>query len=121
MQINVHTDKNIEGPDALARHIESEIAEALSRFDGHITRVEVHLGDENAQKTGGADKRCMLEARPAGQQPVAVTHHAATVEEAWSGATQKLKSLLDTRFGKLESHKGGASIRGTGTGGTPPG
>ena len=33
------------------------------RFSAHITRVEVHLGDENAGKRGSDDKRCMMEAR----------------------------------------------------------
>jgi hypothetical protein len=74
------------------------------------------LGDENANKSGEADKRCMLEARPAGQQPVAVTHYAvthyaATLEDAISGAAQKLNNLLDSKFGRLSDHKGGATIR----------
>jgi hypothetical protein len=112
MQIQVNTDHNFEGHGELVRYIEAEVGTALSRFDEHITRVEVHLSDENAGKSGGVDKRCMLEARPAGQQPVAVTHHAATLDEACSGAIQKLKHLLDSEFGKLEDRKGTASIRG---------
>ena len=73
MQIQVNTDDNVKGNDELTRHVEAEIGAALSRFSDQLTRVEAHLSDENAGKSGGADKRCMLEARPAGKQPVAVT------------------------------------------------
>lgn len=76
-----------------------------------ITRVQIHLGDENAGKSGAADKRCVMEARPAGRQPVAVTHKAATLEEACDGAAEKLGNLLESKFGRLDDRKGAASIR----------
>lgn len=111
MQIQVNTDNNVDGRDALIRQIEIEVEAAVGRFGSHLSRVEVHLGDENAGKAGAADKRCMIEARPNGQQPVAVTHHAATLNEACVGAVQKLESLLESKFGRLLDHKGAASIR----------
>jgi hypothetical protein len=52
-----------------------------------------------------------VEARPAGQAPVAVTHHAATVAEAYRGAAAKLSRLLDTRFSRVESRQGRETIR----------
>lgn len=110
MQIQVNTDNNVEGREELSRRVEAEVAAALSRFGGHLSRVEVHLGDVNAGK-GGDDKRCMMEARPNGQQPVAVTHRAATLEEAFDGAAEKLGNLLESKFGRLHDHKGAASIR----------
>jgi hypothetical protein len=113
MQIQVNTDGNIEARDKLLHHVEAAIGTALSRFSDQITRVEVHLSDENADKSGGADKRCMLQARPAGQQPVAVTHHAATLDQACSGAAHKLQHLLESKFGQQGEHKGGATIRST--------
>lgn len=111
MQIQVNTDNIIEGKGMLIHRVESQVSEALARFSSHLTRVEVHLGDENAGKSGSADKRCMIEARLSGQQPVIVTHHAATLEEACNGAVSKLRSLLDSKFGRMNDHKGDASIR----------
>ena len=111
MQIQVHTDRNIDVSDGMIHRIEAELESALSRFHDHITRVDVHLGDENAGKTGGTDKRCMVEARPAGQQPVAVTHHAASLGEACSGAVHKLGTLLESKYGRAANRKGGESIR----------
>jgi hypothetical protein len=101
----VNTDDNIEGSEELIGRVETEVAATLSRFSDRVTRVEVHLGDENAGKSGASDKRCMMEARPSGQQPVAVTHHAATLEEAYDGAAEKLGNLLESKFGRLHDHK----------------
>jgi hypothetical protein len=81
--------------------VESILGKTLKRFEDRITRVEVHLGDVNADKLGTQDKRCLMEARAAGLNPVAVTNQAANLEEAISGAAQKLKRLLDSLFGRV--------------------
>jgi ribosome-associated translation inhibitor RaiA len=102
MQIQINTDRNIHGTDDLARRVEGMVAEALDRFSDQITRVEVHLSDVNSpQKSGDYDKRCMLEARLAGRQPMAVTHQAANVQQAVTGATDKMKRALETTLGRL--------------------
>jgi hypothetical protein len=111
MQILFNTGKKAAVDDALLHRIETDIASGLSRFSEQITRVEVHVSDENAEKAGGDDKRCMLEARPAGQQPVAVTHNAASVDDACTGALLKLEALLETKYGRSDNRKGGQSIR----------
>lgn len=111
MQIEVTTDRNIEGGEKLIRQIEAEVETALARFSGQLTRVEVHLADENAEKSGQADKRCMVEARLSGRPPIAVTDHGATLEAACSGALKKLRSVLDRRSARKGDHKGSASIR----------
>jgi Sigma 54 modulation protein / S30EA ribosomal protein len=111
MQIQVNTDKNIAGREALVRKVEAGVETALARFSTHLTRVEVHLADESAGASTVADMRCTMEARPSGQQPVAVTHHADTLDEACRGAAQKLQNLLATRFGRLRDRKGGDTLR----------
>ena len=111
MQIQVHTGRNVDASDGMVHRIEAKLESALSRFGNQITRVEVHLGDESAARSGGTDMRCMVEARPAGQQPVAVTHHAATLGEACNGAVHKLATVLASRYGRVDNHKGGESIR----------
>jgi len=111
MQIQVNTDESVEGREAMAAGVEAVVSATLAQFSEHLTRVEVHISDENAGKGGQRDKRCMMEARPAHQKPVAVTHEAATVDEACIGAAKKLRSLLETQLGKLHDVKGAASIR----------
>ena len=111
MHIQVNTDDNIEGLDALTAQVEVEVRDGLSRFANQISRVELHLSDENAAKGGSDDKRCLLEVRPTGQQPVAVTHQSGTVQEATAGAVQKMQRKLQSTFGRQNNAKGGHSIR----------
>jgi ribosome-associated translation inhibitor RaiA len=110
MKIQVNTDAHIEGHERLAAHVSATVEQALRRFVDHITRVEVHLSDENGDKSGSQDQRCMLEARLQGRQPVAVTEHAATQEQAVSGATQKLVRLLDSTLNRRNDHRDRATI-----------
>ncbi|MGI9047250.1 MAG: HPF/RaiA family ribosome-associated protein [Burkholderiales bacterium] len=113
MQIQVNTDDHIAGRVELARRVEAEVDDALSRFSDQITRVEVHLSDENSEaKSGGGDKRCLIEARLAGRPPLAVSHEAATIDEAFGGACDKLKRSLESLSGKLKDKHGRATIRG---------
>jgi hypothetical protein len=111
MLIQVNTDGNVDGREKLVRYVEAEVGSILSRFADHITRLEIHLSDENADKPGNTDKRCLMEARPAGRPPVAVSHEGATLEDAWTGAAKKLARLLETTLGRAGDRKGGASIR----------
>lgn len=111
MQIKVTTDHNIDATGELIGQVEAAVGESLGHFRNRLSRVEVHLGDENAGKSGADDKRCVLEARPVGQKPVAVTNRASTLDEAWRGALNKLKRLLEARFGRLDARKRKATIR----------
>ena len=104
MIIQINTDKNIAGTEKSSAYFDSTISEALSKYSDKISRLEVHLSDENSHKEGLNDKRCMLEARVEGMKPVAVTNQAATTDQAIDGALDKLKASLHTIFGKLKTH-----------------
>lgn len=105
MKIQLNTDVHIDGTEALAAQVSTTVEQALERVSAHISRVEVHLSDENGGKNGPHDQRCMLEARLEGRPPVAVTEHAATLEQAVNGAAQKLAHLLDRTLGRLHDHR----------------
>jgi ribosome-associated translation inhibitor RaiA len=106
MQVQTNTDSNIDGHEDLVREVEAVVQSALGhRFGNQITRVEVHLSDENSHKSGDADKRCMMEARLAGRSPVTVSHQAAVLVQAIDGAGEKLKKLLDRNLGRLSSQQ----------------
>jgi hypothetical protein len=114
MLIQVHTNHVVRDSEALAGHAEAEVTAALERFRVQVTRVEVFLSDVNGHKEGDRDKRCVMEARPAGHQPVAVSHEAATWPEAISRATEKLEASLERMTDRLGHRKGS-----TPTGGEP--
>ena len=104
MTIQFNTDSNITGGEKLRGPLIALISDELSRFGHQITRVEVHLSDENGPKEGQNDKRCLIEARVEGMKPIAVTNNANTHEQAVEGAVEKLKAALDTIFGRLRNH-----------------
>lgn len=110
MQIQVHSDNHIDGSARLADWVSASVAEKLERFDDEVTRVVVHLNDENGVKAGAQDKRCQMEARPKGLQPISVTHKAESVEMAVDGAIAKLHSALQHQFGKLRSKRASAPV-----------
>jgi len=105
MQVQVNTGHDIKGSEIFDQDVQSTIEAALGRFT-QLTRVEVHFRDDNSSKSNGLDKRCVLEARPAGMQPVVVEVVAVTVEEALDDAVEKMAKLLNSTFEKLHDHKG---------------
>ena len=111
MQVQVHTDSKIQGGESLAQWIQEEATARLGRFRESITRVEVFLTDVDAGKSGANDKRCRLEARPAGRQPVTVTADADKVADAFTGAVEKLARALDTDLGRVKDRSGRETIR----------
>lgn len=94
MQVHVSTDNHIAGRERLASYITSVVENTLSHFRQRITRVEVHLRDENGQKPGAHDKRCVMEVRLEGSKPIAVSHTSGRMDEAISGTANKLKRLV---------------------------
>jgi nitrogen-specific signal transduction histidine kinase len=104
MKIQFNTDKNISGDERSDQHFTSLILKSLDRFQSLVTRVEVHLSDENAGKNGINEIKCILEARIEGKQPIAVSSQADTIESAFSTALDKMKSSLETIVGRMQDH-----------------
>lgn len=100
MQIQINTDNHIEGHDTLATWATAEVKGALGRHADQITRVEVHLREENGDKNGKHDKCCVLEARLQGRPPLAVTEHADNLHQAVTGATTKMNRLIESTLGR---------------------
>ncbi len=105
MQIQVNTDNHVTGHEAWAAAVRATVESALSRFSDQITRVEVHVSDEDGNKRGQNDKRCVMEARLQGRQPVAVTSQAATVDEAVDAAAGELTRLLEHTLGRVQDQR----------------
>jgi hypothetical protein len=104
MQVQMNTSNGIENKESLERWADAYLNEMLARFRQEITRVEVQLSDENGVK-GAANKRCMMEARLNGHEPLAVNHHAESQDLAFRGASQKLIKLIEHTLGKLDRHE----------------
>ena len=100
MKIQVNSDKTINVTANLAATIEAEANRVLNRFATKLTRVEIHLSDVDNKKAGLADKRCLIEVRPAGDKPMTASAEAATTEPAVTQALAKIQRSLTTFFGR---------------------
>lgn len=113
MIVQVHTDNHIGGSEKFTAFAESIVTSSLQLHADRLTRVDVHVSDESGSaRDRGDDKRCTLEARPRGMQPVSVSHSAPSVEFAIEGAADKLEKLLTKTYERLGEHKGRTSYGG---------
>lgn len=106
MKIQLNTDNHVQGDASLQRHTETTVNSILERYADRITRVEVHVHDQNGRdRVGeGLDKHCTVEARLNNMQPLAASDSADDVASAVTGATRKLLRVIDTAVGKLSDH-----------------
>jgi ribosome-associated translation inhibitor RaiA len=111
MQVQVNANHTLHTGEPFERWATTELNESLSRFKDEITRIEVHMSDENSDKTSPDHKRCMIEARLAHHEPLAVNHRASSQDEAFRGASDKLKRVLEHTLDKLRDHRSRESIR----------
>lgn len=96
MKIQLNTDNQIDGTDALEARVGDMIEQYLGRFSSRLTRLEVFLSDNNSPvKAGPHNKRCALEARPRDGDPIGASHDDEDVEKAIRGAADKLRTKLD--------------------------
>ncbi|HET9032542.1 MAG TPA: HPF/RaiA family ribosome-associated protein [Dokdonella sp.] len=100
MKVQVNTDHSIEASEGMANHVSGLVEHALRNHANRLTRVEVHLTDVNAGKSGPEDKQCTIEVRPEGLQPMAATDNADGIDDAVRGAAHKVSRILDSAFGK---------------------
>ena len=103
MLIKINTDHNIQGREALAARLSGVVDHALARVREHITRVEIHLSLESGGKSGQSDKRCVMEARLEGYQPIMVSDQAGSLDQAVEGAAAKMLRAVDSAYGRLRS------------------
>jgi hypothetical protein len=101
MQIQINSDKNIAITSENENTYQTKTENGLQRFESLITRVEVHLSDENAQKSGTDDKKCLIEVRMENRQPISVTATSDVIEKAFADALNKMKRKMGTIHGKL--------------------
>lgn len=105
MLVQFNSDHHITGSAVLAEESETSVRGALGGFAEQITRVEIHVSDENgAEKIGVNDKSCRIEARISGRPPIAVHAVASTVARSVDHAADKLRHAVETIVGRANHH-----------------
>lgn len=120
MKIQVNSDHTIATDTGLNQFIEHEVSRLMDRFAMRLTRIEVHLSHVDHKKTGQADKRCVVEARPAGVRPLIVSAKATKIRFAVDEALRKMQRTLASFFERRRrlqhTPEGRAELRRIGTG-----
>lgn len=106
MDIQINTSNAIDGTGDFAEAMQAATRAKLSRFEDRLTRVEMHFSDDSTGRQTVNDKRCAIEARLAGGDPVSVTNQGATLDLAATGALTKMVSALERHIGKTTTRKG---------------
>ncbi|MEM1098359.1 MAG: HPF/RaiA family ribosome-associated protein [Planctomycetota bacterium] len=102
MQIQINYG-DIDGSPALQERVEDRLEHALQHVAARVTRVEVHLRDDNAGKAGSNDKRAVMEARPAGFDPITVDHAGDDIYGVIDEAAGKLGRAVKKLFEKADA------------------
>jgi Sigma 54 modulation protein / S30EA ribosomal protein len=100
MLIEVRTDGNIQGSEQFSDEVKTVVQTMLDRFGDRIRRIDVYLSDVTGNKAGHDDKCCKIEARRDGHEPIVVTRHETTMDQAIRGAVHSLKKSVESAFGK---------------------
>jgi len=94
MKVQINSDNHITNSEDFSAELTSSIESSLDKYSSHITRLEVFLRDENSNKSGADDKKCSIEARLEGLQPLGVSHKGETLRDAFNGAVKKLERVV---------------------------
>jgi ribosome-associated translation inhibitor RaiA len=77
------------------------VESTLGHLKEHINCVEVHLSDENSDKGGSHEKRCMMESRLEGHKRIRVSDEAESIGQAIDGAAEKIKKSINHTLMRL--------------------
>ena len=92
---------DIQSSDALRHHVHDAVEAALKHVAEKVTRVEIHLRDDNAGKSAANDKRVTMEARLAGKQPLVVDHATDDLYKSISEAASKLGRAVKNKLERV--------------------
>lgn len=93
MQIQINAG-DVPTSDGIQQRVERELEQALGKWEDRITRVEVHLHDDDGPKHDKTDKRCVMEVRLAGRQPMVVEHSSDDLYQSIQTAAGKLRKVV---------------------------
>ena len=105
MDIHVSTDNTINGDTRVIEVAQEAVKTDLGHMSDWLTRVEVHLKDQNGDKKGPEQIRCTMEARPRGLGPLSAHADAGDIPAALKGAATKLRGRLSSLQAKHDPHR----------------
>lgn len=104
MEIIINSDNNVETSIEFKEQYREELEKKLKRFESYITRYEVFFSDESSNKDTRNDHKCVIEARVKGKNPELVSANGDSAKEAFDGAIDKIRAVLDRVVDQQRSH-----------------
>ena len=100
-EILVESDNHLEVHKNYIDSVKTDVAQAFERFEQYITRIEIHFSDQNSNKKGEMDKKCLIEVRIKHHQPIAVHKQAPSLHQALSETIAATKLTVGKLLEKL--------------------
>jgi hypothetical protein len=100
MRIQINSSNGLKVPPEVRASVDAMLRERLARFDGIVTRIEVHFHPGDGYNPSGRDVLCGIEARIAGKKPLKSRHAATGLETTASRALDKLITVLNRRIAR---------------------
>lgn len=100
MQIQINFG-DVDASDALMQRVHDSVEKACAHVGRHLTRVEVHLRDDNGGKHGGDDKRVVMEGRPEGHQPITVDAKGDDLYKVIDDSANKLGRAVKSHLERI--------------------
>ena len=119
MRIQINSSNGLKLPSEARASVDRMLRERLARFDGILTRVEVHFHPGDGYNPNGRDVVCGIEARIAGKRPLKARHAATGLEATASRALDKMMTLMNRRFARKNTTSRKGHVRHAG--GSEPG
>lgn len=105
MTIQINAGDHVENNERATEYFTELVMKDLDHYAEYLTRVEVHFADINGAKSGPQDKKCTIEARMRGRDPLAVTAQDEKIEKAFNSALGKVKASMRTIVGKMQEKR----------------
>lgn len=102
IQVQFENENQTENDQELSAHIDATIKRATSHFRDRITSVAVHLNKKHIVSDN--NKRCTLETKLEGLQPIVTSYNSESFDHAVEGAAATLKATLAKDFGHHKQH-----------------
>jgi len=93
---------DIQHSDTLSAHVFNTITKSLRYINISVTRIEVHLRDDKKKRRGLNDKRCLIEVRIAGRQPLVIEARGRDIYDSVDAAAAKLEVIVGRRQEKAQ-------------------
>jgi putative sigma-54 modulation protein len=104
MTTDIHLSSGIDDTPELREHIERRLGFALGRFGDKVTRVSVHLVDQNGPK-GGVDIRCKIQVHLHPHGTLLIEQDEANPEHAVEVASIRLGQAIRRELDRQRSSR----------------